>query len=174
MADCPPIDLAQAIKTAFDAGVAASDFTTPFDCRCGIVFEEKLPELPGANLAVKRPLVDICVQPNPKIDLIGRPRYGHVVPTRIGVRQVLSAACYREDGTIDLEKIRPQLTLFYQLMKYIMPNADHRDGITLATVDAAWLPPLEVVFAYHPDLLETTKQYCGIFQATFAMREAAV
>lgn len=170
---CAPIDVANAIKVALDAGVAASAFTLPFDCRAGIVFEERLPDMPGSGDRVIRPLVDVCIQPTPKLDLMGRPRYSNMVPTRIGMRQVLSSACYRDDGTIDLEKIRPQLTTFYELMKFLMPNTTHREGYTLTGVDAIWSPPMTILFAYEPDLLQTDKQYCGIFEVNYIVREAA-
>jgi len=169
---CPPIDIAQAIKTALDAAVVAGTLTPAFDCRAGIVFQAKLPDLPGAGSAVIRPLVDVCIQPRATMELTGRYRRGHVCPVRIGVRQVLSSACYREDGTIDLDKITPQVTLLYDLMKFLMPSVtnDHY-GQPFASLASHWIPPMEIVFAYEPDLLQTDKLYCGIFEVTYGIVE---
>jgi len=173
MATCPPIEIAEAMKTTFDAAVVAGTFSVPFDCRAGIVFEEKLPDLPGAGDRVLRPLVDICIQPNPRIEVVGRPKFGHIVPVRIGLRQQLSSACYREDSTIDLDKIRPQLTLFYELMQFLMPSTTYPHGMVLTGSYAAFVPQINVMFAYHPELLQTDKQYCGIFEVSYMTREAA-
>ena len=172
MTDCAPVTILNGMKTAFETAVAAGTFSVPFDCRAGIVFDEKLPDLPGAGTSVLRPLVDLVLPVTPAMQLTGRYWYTHEVAVTVGLRQVLSGAYYRDDGTIDLDKIAPQLNLFYELIDFVFPSSTNLEGMPIAALGAKFQPPPDIVFMFHPELLQTTKQYCGVFRATFKLAEA--
>jgi len=169
MTDCAPVYIANGLKTAFDAAVVADTFSIPFDCRAGIVFDEKLPDLPGASNRVIRPLIDIVVPVSPQMELTGRYWYTHRVPITVGMRQQLNSNHFRDDESIDLDAIAPQLNLFYELISFMFPSNASPKGMRIDGV--VIVPPPEIVFVYHPELLETAKQYCGIFRATLQLQE---
>jgi hypothetical protein len=146
----------------------AGEFSSQFDCRAGIVFDENL-----SDDKMDRPLVDIVIPPTARMGMSGRYKYQHDTGATFGLRQKLSAAMFRDDETIDIDNIAPLLNLFYELLAWVFPSTESPLGIRTSTANAVFIPPPEIMFVYHPQLLQTHKQYCGVFKGTFRVEESA-
>ncbi len=171
MTDCAPVLIGNGLKTALETARDASAFSIRFDCRVSLGdFHYKLHDDAPAT-----PLVDIVVQPDCSVDLSGRYQYDYLVPVVIGLRRRLSGGM-RTGGTFDLSEMAPLLNLFYELIEYIMPSEDNPMGRRM-TGDAQYgtlAEKVEIVQLYDRDLLETAKQYCGIFRTSFLLKASGM
>lgn len=175
---CPWVEIGNALKTDLETARDASSFSDDdFTVRVGFGdFPEELQddEADGSRLS-PHPLVDIILPVQPTMDLIGRPAANHVVTYTIGLRQRLSSAYFKSDGSADVDKIAPLPNLFHELIKWVFPStSDPSSGSITSTANyhAIWQPPVEIVKVWDPHLLETAKQYCGIFRFTGNIEEA--
>jgi hypothetical protein len=132
------------------------------------VFDERL-----SDAKMERPLVDIVLSSASQMSMSGRYKYQYEIPTTFGLRQKLTDATFRDDETIDLDNIAPLFNLFYELLAWVFPSTTSPLGIRTATANAVFIPPPEISYVYHPQLLETHKQYCGVFKGTFRVEESA-
>ena len=175
---CPWVEIGNALKTELETARDASTFSIDdFTVRVGLGdFPEKLEddEADGSRIS-PNPLVDIVLPVKPGMDLIGRPEVDHSVTYTMGLRQRLSSAYFRSDGAVDIDEIAELLNLFHELIKWVFPtSSDPSNGSLTVTANyhAMWTPPVEIVKVWDPHLLETAKQYCGIFRFTGSINEA--
>lgn len=171
MADCAPVTIGIGLQAALRDAAAAGSFGTHFDCRVSFGdFTYKLQDGEGETA-----VVDIVVQPDCKVDLSGRYEYDHTVPVVIGLRQRLTSDM-RNDGIFDLDALAPLLNLFYDLIEFLLPSEANPMGRRM-TGDAQYATladRIEIVQLYDRDMLETAKQYCGIFRTSFLLKASGM
>ena len=163
--NCPPIEIAEALVNA----LKAETFSMPFDCRAGFGdFPEKLEDDYGVGL-----LVDVVLPVQPTVTLAGRFYYAHGNQLTIGLRQRLSSGKCLADGSFDMLEIAPLPNLLYEIIAWLLPSNENPQGrrFTLQAATATFVPQIEFVKLWDPELLQQAKQYCGIFRVSFRYLE---
>lgn len=171
MTDCAPVVIGLGLKTALETARDAGSFSLRFDCRASLGdFQYKL-----SDDAPSTPLVDIVVQPGADVDLSGRYEYDHTVPVVVGLRRRLSSGM-RTAGSFDLSEMAPLLNLFYELIEFLLPSEENPMGrrMTGDALYATLAGKIEIVQLFDRDLLETAKQYCGIFRVPFLLKASGM
>ncbi len=165
----PPVAIANALLADLEVALVANTFSLTFTPRVGFGdFAERL-----EDDALDTPHVDIVLPVQPRVQLSARFKYDHFVELTIGLRQKLTKAKRRSDGSIDMDEVSQLVDLFYELMKFCLPDDSYRHGQRLTDVPTAVLTgDVEIVKLWDPEQLETLKQYTGIFRAGFKYREA--
>jgi len=165
--NCPPILVAEELAKA----LKAHRFSMQFECRAGFGdFPERLED----EYTSQVPLVDIVLPVKPTVDLAGRFYYAHGNEMTIGVRRRLMSGKYLFDGSIPMEIVAPHVNLMYELINWLLPSKDNPQGRRLSNDagTATFVPQIEIVKLWDPELLQQAKQYCGIFRVTFRFLES--